>query len=84
MGQGDSITVTIPAQKEYDTKKYLGYPCYLEEALLAAGYKDVLTFGVGRTKIGEVRYVTKEPFGGGILKRAFAAGESVTVTLIRS
>ena len=78
----NTITVRIKAEV-FSIEKYKAYPCYLERALIEAGYKDVLVFAVGRTKIGGVRYVTSEPFGSSILDKAFTEGRDLIVTLKR-
>ena len=80
-----NITVTIPNQT-YNLKVYMGSPhsCYLEQALVKAGYKDVVVSGWGCSKINGVSYKPVNAFDGDIVERAFDAGEDIIVELRKS
>ena len=75
------IKVTIPVQ-EYDEEKYIGTPCYLEQALMDAGYKNVYVGAIGRTRIDGKHYKPVTPFSCGILRDSFERNEPVNVVLI--
>lgn len=79
----NKIEVTIPAQS-YEAWKYSQQPCYLEQALMDAGFNDVSVGAVGRTRIGNERYIARingATFCARTLKEAIETGEPVTVTL---
>ncbi len=78
----EQITVTIPYTGPFDKARYVNIPCYLEEALEEAGYKEVTVYALGRTRINGKYYRPKRDFNTQVLADAFAAGKSVTVTLV--
>jgi len=83
----DEITVTIPFNgQEYDWRKYarMGSEhtrCYLEEALDNAGFFGSRVLSYGDTYFADANFVPTERFECGVVRKAFAAGKDVTVTL---
>lgn len=79
----EDIIVVLHPQPILDSK-YCGMdgqPCYLADALHAAGHKNVHVGGWGKTFINDVTYQPLEPFGYDILANAFRKNQSIIVTL---
>ena len=74
------ITVIIPPQK-FTFEKYAARQCYLYDALLEAGHKNVSVVGFGQTKIGDTWYTPREAFDGVILMNRMNKGLQTVVDL---
>lgn len=81
----EEIVVLVLAE-EYTDEGYCSHPCYLEKALLRAGYdinEDSYVSGFGSTLLKGSWYEPKERFDANILKEAFFNDQDITVTLIK-
>lgn len=79
------IKVTIPP-RQFSWEKYTsenGQTCYLEDALIEAGYKNVSVGGCGLTKIDGINYIPTERFTCEVVREAFSKNQSITVTLMQ-